>query len=197
MNTFLRKYNRILSFFISKFNKIIGKFYTLKNKLKDECYTSDNKGKEDDPVISKALPNNVYEPQYNFPQKNEFMKLLENVKEDMNQNGIYFSIEDIEIKELRNNHQILDIVKLGLELAEKLCIESTLRQDRFIRIRARILQKKLFIKIQYSLSNSKFPSTKYDSIELSIARKVEYTGGYFKHQTNQDAGDIKIALPIS
>lgn len=147
-------------------------------------------------MISKILSNPMYEPQYKFKRSNgPFLDMIDEFKDELVDDKIWLSVDESELPEIQNNKTILDIIELALQLAKKLCVDSTLQQDRFIRVRTRNLQNKTFIRIQYSTSKNR--SVNYDTLAKNIERKVEYAGGYFRHHYEEDVGNIKIALPIS
>lgn len=146
-------------------------------------------------MISKILSDPIYAPSYEFQKQHDaYMELMEKCKETFMKDDIYVSIDDTELPLHQNNKVILDIIQTTLEFTRLLCMADSLCQDRYIRIRTRNLQNKIFIKIQYS--NPSILDSKFDSLEKNIARKVEYACGYFKHHIENESGMIKIALPF-
>ncbi len=147
-------------------------------------------------MISKLVASQDYAPNYDFQKSHDpYMELMEKCKESFIEDGIFVSVDTSELPIHKDNKAVLDIIQAALELTRLECIDASMQEDRFIRIRTRNLQNKTFIKIQYS--NGSLLSPKYDSLEKTITRKVEYARGYFKHQIENDAGVVKIALPIS
>lgn len=150
-------------------------------------------------MVSNLLKAEVDEPQHidrrmRSSDNAKINKLLNDFAEQAKTDGIWFSKEAEALSDSNLSIMIVDTIRIALQHARGSCIETTAPRNRFIKIRGRSIQNKLFIKILYSCEERKICYFAGDI--LKVKERVEDADGYMKQQLEKDVGVIKIAVPI-
>lgn len=148
-------------------------------------------------MVSKLRKAGIEEPEkkhtVHYTRNEELNELLNYFVDQGRAENIWFSIEAEDLFGSSRQSLIKDTIYMTLTQATRCCIKTTTPRNRYIKLRCRAVQNKIFIKILYSCEERQILYV--DNLFLAQKEAVERVGGYMKQELENDVGVIKIAIP--
>ena len=128
-----------------------------------------------------------------YTSYSEMNELLNRFVKEAEDSGIWVSVEAVDLRENRMGQSLCELVRMALDTAKENCIETTPPRGRYIKIRSRVMQQQMLIRIEFSCEDRMI--REFDKSIVRMRELIETAGGYLKIQLIDDTGNIKIAIP--